>query len=137
MSLPKDSLNRNGDACQIYPETLYYARRVSDCGHQPVFKKILPDGRFAELSPKASQKLWNHSPDGFQWGYGGSGPAQLALALLLDATSDPDLAGTFHQPFKWRFVAAWRSEWSITSREILDWVKAQQALELEKSFDTN
>src|SRR5467141_965015 len=26
----------------------------------------------------------NHSPTGFAWGYGGSGPAQLALALLID-----------------------------------------------------
>jgi len=26
--------------------------------------------------------LWNHSPTGFEWGYGGSGPAQLALAIL-------------------------------------------------------
>ena len=37
------------------------------------------------LNPEPSQELWNHSPDGFNWGYGGSGPAQLALALLLDA----------------------------------------------------
>ena len=29
--------------------------------------------------------LANHSPTGFEWGYGGSGPAQLALALLADA----------------------------------------------------
>jgi len=28
--------------------------------------------------------LWNHSPDGFEWGYGGSGPAQLALAIYQD-----------------------------------------------------
>lgn len=28
--------------------------------------------------------LFNHSPDGFAWGYGGSGPAQLALAILAD-----------------------------------------------------
>jgi hypothetical protein len=26
----------------------------------------------------------NHSPDGFAWGYGGSGPHQLALAILMD-----------------------------------------------------
>jgi hypothetical protein len=26
--------------------------------------------------------LFNHSPTGFEWGYGGSGPAQLALAIL-------------------------------------------------------
>src|SRR2546426_5830744 len=28
--------------------------------------------------------LWNHSPTGFECGYGGSGPAQLALALLAE-----------------------------------------------------
>lgn len=36
-----------------------------------------------QLDPKPSQKLKNHSPDGFMWGYGGSGPAQLALAICL------------------------------------------------------
>jgi len=29
-------------------------------------------------------RLRNHSPTGFSWGYGGSGPAQLALAILVD-----------------------------------------------------
>src|SRR5215469_11969326 len=29
-------------------------------------------------------ELVNHSPSGFDWGPGGSGPAQLALALLAD-----------------------------------------------------
>jgi len=51
---------------QIYPEILYYAQRVSECGHQPVFKKLLPDGMPTELSPGPSQKLYNHSPEGFQ-----------------------------------------------------------------------
>lgn len=36
-----------------------------------------------ELSPIDSQNLANHSPDGFNWGYSGSGPSQLALAILL------------------------------------------------------
>jgi hypothetical protein len=30
----------------------------------------------------------NHSPDGFEWGYHGSGPAQLALAILLHAAEN-------------------------------------------------
>lgn len=35
--------------------------------------------------------LFNHSPAGFEWGYGGSGPAQLALAILADAlANDPE-----------------------------------------------
>jgi len=32
------------------------------------------------LDPR--NRVRNHSPDGFEWGYGGSGPAQLALAIL-------------------------------------------------------
>ena len=32
----------------------------------------------------ARRKLRKHSPDGFEWGYAGSGPTQLALALLAD-----------------------------------------------------
>jgi hypothetical protein len=30
-----------------------------------------------------------HSPDGFQWGYGGSGPAELARCILLDFCQPP------------------------------------------------
>ena len=32
--------------------------------------------------------LRNHSPTGFSWGYGGSGPAQLALAICADVFGD-------------------------------------------------
>jgi Family of unknown function (DUF6166) len=49
--------------------------------------------------------LDNHSPTGFEWGYGGSGPAQLALALLADALGNDAMAGVLHQPFKWKYIA--------------------------------
>lgn len=39
-------------------------------------------GKVTQLPPRAD--LRNHSPTGFEWGYGGSGPAQLALALASD-----------------------------------------------------
>jgi hypothetical protein len=48
--------------------------------------------------------LWNHSPTGFEFGYGGSGPAQLALAILADCCGD-ELAVAYHQPFKWAVIA--------------------------------
>lgn len=83
-----------------------------------VFKDGIP------FDPKPSQKVWNHSPDGFAWGYRGSGPAQLALALLLDVGEPPDLAINMHQAFKFHFVAGWDrdSPWKITTREILAWI---------------
>lgn len=43
----------------------------------------------APLNPR--HDLYNHSPCGFEYGYGGSGPAQLALAILADHLADhPD-----------------------------------------------
>lgn len=62
-------------------------------------RKIWLDGK--ELRPERSQKVHNHSPDGFSWGYGGSGPAQLALAIVLELTGKKD----GYQEFKWNFVA--------------------------------
>lgn len=121
---------------KIHPETLYYAKRVSQSGHQPVFKKFLPDGETTELSPALSQKLRLHSPDGFQWGYLGSGPAQLALALLLDITSSPETAQDYYQEFKADVVAHWDVEWSITSGDILEWI-ATRVLENRMNLSSN
>jgi Family of unknown function (DUF6166) len=73
------------------------------------------------LSPTASQKVWNHSPDGFEWGYCGSGPAQLALALLMDAGLDDETACQCHQEFKRRVVAGWKigCAWSMLRSVVL------------------
>jgi hypothetical protein len=57
------------------------------------------------LDPKRSQRLFNHSPDGFNWGYEGSGPAQLALAVLLAAGLCDGCAVRHHQAFKREFIA--------------------------------
>lgn len=118
---------------KTYPETRYWGKRISTCGHQPVYKQLLPDGETTELSPVASQRLRNHSPDGFQWGYGGAGPAQLALALLLDVTGNPEVAQAYYQDFKFHIVASWGEEWSITNQQILRWLEGEQAQELQKA----
>lgn len=58
-----------------------------------------------ELLPGPSQKVYNHSPDGFNWGYGGSGPAQLSLAIMLLRYA-PIVALQRYQNFKWKVIAA-------------------------------
>jgi hypothetical protein len=78
------------------------------------------------LGAGPSQALLNHSPDGFEWGYSGSGPAQLALALLLDATGDSLIALKYHQDFKERFVADWGNSWHISGEQIKRWIKLRQ-----------
>lgn len=65
--------------------------------------------------------LFNHSPTGFECGYGGSGPSQLALALLADFTGDDELAVRMHQQFKWKVVSAIpndRQNWVLKGDEI-------------------
>lgn len=80
-----------------------------------------PDGTLLELEP--SLEVWRYSPAGFEWGFQGSGPAQLALALLLDHTGDREAAQTHHQRFKTDVVARWRGkEWALEPREIDAWL---------------
>lgn len=75
-----------------------------------------------KLSPVPSQRLHDHSPDGFEWGYGGSGPSQLALAILLDYFNDPDKALSCYQEFKWVFIATAPFDgFAITSIDIDAW----------------
>ena len=68
--------------------------------------------------------LWEHSSTGFEWGYGGSGPAQLALALLADHLGDGELALSLHQEFKRVVIAKLsRPTWMLTSDQIEDAVQ--------------
>ena len=63
---------------------------------------ILVDGN--RLTPERSLGVWRHSPTGFAWGYGGSGPAQLALAILLACGVSEQDAVPVHQDFKREFI---------------------------------
>lgn len=67
-------------------------------------KKIWLNGEL--LSPDKSQSHINHSPDGFSWGYGGSGPSQLALAICLEIY-DVEYAFSMYQHFKGHAVSIW------------------------------
>lgn len=57
-----------------------------------------------------------HSPSGFEWGYSGSGPAQLALAMIAHATHDDELALRHYLTFACEFIAALPRSggWSMT-----------------------
>lgn len=80
------------------------------------------------LNPRLD--LWNHSPTGFEWGYGGSGPAQLALALLADCLGNDEQAVEFHQEFKRTAVANLAGHgWMMTSHETCARVRKLASLE--------
>ena len=93
------------DARIATTEDTYRARRRTTERNRVVG----PDGR--RLDPRTD--LVNHSPTGLEWGYGGSGPAQLALALLADQYADP-VALDHYQDFKNDVVAPLDGdEWAL------------------------
>lgn len=76
--------------------------------------------------------VYPHSPDGFEWGYHGSGPAQLALAIMVEffKRTIPDvrlakaLAIRFYQRFKSDVIARFDSDasWTLTGATIQTWL---------------
>lgn len=92
-------------------------------------KVILPSGKARPL-----RHVVLHSPTGFGWGYGGSGPADLALSILCDVLGERPSEkqiyhGRFkayphHQDFKREFVAKWEfgGGFEIDSDTIIDWL---------------
>ena len=76
---------------------------------------VTVDGR--PLNPRLD--LYNHSPTGFEWGYLGSGPAQLALAIVADHLGDANEALQIYQDFKFEVVASLpQDEWVLTGLEV-------------------
>lgn len=111
----------------------YAGRFDNDIWYQ-VFKNSQP------FTHKRSYKYVKHSPDGFAWGYGGSGPSQLAFALLLEETNNVDLSLKLYQEYKREVIAALPQEggWSLTSKDIKDWVNAHKpkdAFELTGGYE--
>lgn len=75
------------------------------------------------LDPAESLKLRNHSPDGFNWGYPGSGPSQLALALLLHFTNK-DFALRNYMEFKDMVIAKLPpTSFSLPGTQVKQWCK--------------
>lgn len=87
------------------------------------------------LNPRLD--LWNHSPTGFEFGYGGSGPAQLALALLADCCGD-EVALNYHQQFKWLALVRMPPQGCVmTGTQIRDVVKVLRQQRLTANYRNN
>lgn len=97
-----------------------------------IFGKLTPDGERhlyfddREILPDRSLKLRNHSPGGFAWGYAGSGPAQCALAILLEITTE-EKALKYYQRFKEATIARVEIDenFDILEDDVRRWVADQ------------
>lgn len=91
-----------------------------------------PDG-----SRRALRHVEYHSPTGYEWGYGGAGPADLALSILADALGEQpsrsDLrhgrarCWQLHQAFKWEIVAGLpRGGWVLPASRVSEWLQQHE-----------
>jgi hypothetical protein len=77
------------------------------------------DGHLASLAMR--NDLRNHSPTGPEWGYSGSGPAQLALAILSDAIGEHEALGHY-QDFQSAVVSGLpHDRWALSRADVLAW----------------
>lgn len=84
-----------------------------------VFFRRLDGGK---VETNVVQVMKYHSPSGFEWGYGGSGPADLALNILLRFVPR-SVAVRLHQDFKWKFIStAPREGANLSAEEIDRWI---------------
>jgi len=96
-----------------------YSGKRSGVGGQEVKVKY-EDGRQRPL-----RHVECHSPDGFEWGYGGSGPADLALSILSDMGLGEKEAFRLHQQFKADVIAGLkRDEFELAEAEVQAWIDA-------------
>ena len=103
----------------------YYGRRniIKGCEVYVTY-----EGKLHRLNPRLD--IWNKSPTGFEWGYGGSGPAQLAIALLADAYDDK-IATQYFQNFKRDVVSTFsKDRWELTEDEIKETVEGYLSADL-------
>ncbi len=77
-----------------------------------------------------------HSPDGFEWGYAGSGPADLARSILVhfrmhtrgvSRVEACAWADELYQEFKQHIVAVLpRERWTLDLSDVSAWVSEQE-----------
>ncbi|GIV35430.1 MAG: hypothetical protein KatS3mg031_2965 [Chitinophagales bacterium] len=78
-----------------------------------VFMERLPNGM---IKTNIIHSVVKHSPTGLEFGYGGSGPADAALNILLMFT-DSNTAYKHYMKFKWRFLATSSRDMLIIRRD--------------------
>jgi len=76
------------------------------------------------ISTNVPRRIIRHSPDGFEWGYLGSGPADFALNILSCYIGEQEAkSGGLYQAFKSKFIANLPKEGGTIKREdVMRWL---------------
>lgn len=108
----------------------YHGYRQMECGNDgtPISSRcivtVTVNGHKRPLRPR--NDIRDHSPAGFEWGYGGSGPAQLSLALVADCCGREMAVPPIYQRVK-RLVASLPHDgWTMTEEQVREAVEEAQ-----------
>lgn len=92
-------------------------------GHKTLLGNRVVTFNDQPLDPRTD--LFNHARDGFDWGYVGSGPLQLAFAILLQL-SDLQFASRYRTEFSKDVISTLESrDWTLQADKVLEWMKSR------------
>ena len=100
-----------------------YVGKKVDVGPVTVMVEVVQDGKV--LRTYALRHVVRHSPDEFQWGYAGSGPADLARSILIDLVGKDEADGHY-QDFKAAFIAPVKGDLSIDESSVRTWLEERK-----------
>lgn len=77
--------------------------------------------KFVDIQPV--KHVVRHSPDGFQFGYAGSGPHDLSLSILVAVLGEP--AEAYYNAFTRDVVSQQtKDSWGVSAQQVWDWYTA-------------
>jgi hypothetical protein len=85
--------------------------------------RVGDDGKWRPL--RASKRSPHFPSSQWEWGYGGTGPADLAWSLVFDATADREQTDTVFQRVKWAVVSRLnKAHWILSAEELQEAIDA-------------
>ena len=103
---------------------MYFGEKNGKPGPQKVLVKVQYFN--GGMVNEELEHIEKHSPDGFNWGYGGSGPADLAYAILVDFCDrrrmPENIPEKYYQEFKETFVVKFEEKFEIDDHVIGKWI---------------
>jgi hypothetical protein len=118
-------------------EKTYYGERRQHCGGSVWVEETSFSGEGHAAVCLVSKRVLPfyldgvYHPPSFSWGFAGFGAEQLAFALLSDVLGDTTLAQEHYQDFQFEIVAGFPNSWSITAKQIRDFVQPVAATQHE------
>jgi len=109
----------------VRDDTVFRFVRSPDRGSDDGYTGVLVDG------VPLPQRIVYHSPTGFEFGYGGSGPADLALNILALFVTRRE-AEQLHQDFKWAFIGSAFPGQTLRAATVRAWIEAQRRAQSQR-----